>query len=96
MTPKRALRALSVLIFLAALGCGDDRPETYGDQCKSNSDCESGFRCLGPPDETGYWPICTKPCTSASECPTWTATGHCEGPITPVCSQGFCDYLRCE
>lgn len=96
MTPKHLFRAVSVLVVLAALGCGDDRPDTYGDSCKSSADCEEGLECLGPPGESLYWPICTKPCTTASQCPTWTATGHCEGPITPLCSEGFCDYVRCE
>ena len=90
-------------IFGATCACSsqDDwrdhnRPATYGAQCATSADCSQPFSCLGPPDAGPYWPICTVVCDLASDCPTWSATGHCPGPITPVCNGGFCDYMRCQ
>jgi hypothetical protein len=74
-----------------------NRPATYGSQCHSmNEQCASPFECLGPADAGPYWPICTVRCSAVADCPTWSATGHCAGPITPVCNYGICDYMRCE
>lgn len=100
-----AHRIVSILPFCLALGgCSSDetdqtdhnRPATYGSQCQDNSACAAPFECLGPANSGPYWPICTTTCTAAAECPQWNATGHCSGPITPVCQDGYCDYLRCE
>jgi hypothetical protein len=97
--------ALALLCVNAAFlgGCDDlndgpdeNRPATYGDQCSGNGNCAAPFECLGPTDAGTYWPICTVACTAVTDCPTWTATGHCAGPITPTCSKGICDYMRCE
>jgi hypothetical protein len=89
---------------LALVGCSSEqddpldhnRPATYGLQCASASDCASPFECLGIPDGGAYLPICTIRCGSVSDCPTWSATGHCPGPITPLCVNGLCDYSRCK
>ena len=100
-------RALFFGLFvgiLAGAGCleqTDDwrdrnRPDTYGMRCIYASDCASPFACLGPQDAGAYWPICTTPCETSKDCPMWTATGHCSGPITPICDRGLCDYIRCE
>jgi hypothetical protein len=96
-----AAAPLSVLCVLLGCSSADDpfdrnRPATYGSHCRSNADCASPFTCLGPPDAGPYWPICTLRCNAVADCPTWSATGHCAGPVTPSCDNAFCDYLRCE
>jgi hypothetical protein len=73
-----------------------NRPATYGSQCNDGSDCAPPFQCLGPSDAGPYFPICTITCTDVRDCPVWNSTGHCEGPITPVCEHGVCDYVRCD
>jgi hypothetical protein len=96
-------RIIAVVVAYMLVGCDDsedwrdhNRPPTYGSQCEMASDCASSFECLGPPDAGAYWPICTRRCTEAADCPTWNATGYCAGPITPLCTEGLCDYQRCE
>jgi hypothetical protein len=101
LTTRSFLVLVTLLTVLACSNGTDDfvdhnRPDTYGAQCQSNDECASPFGCLGPSDAGPYWPICTVTCTTAENCPSWSATGHCPGPITPVCDQGFCDYQRCE
>jgi hypothetical protein len=96
----RTTLAVSVIVA----GCSNElndfkdrnRPPTYGSHCDNDDDCSSPFQCVGPPDAGPYWPICTVPCASVADCPRWNATGHCPGPITPVCTSGLCDYNRCE
>lgn len=94
---------LTFVGFIAIVCCSEhedfkdhNRPPTYGSQCEATSECAKPFSCLGPADAGAYWPICTVPCDSVSDCPTWNATGHCPGPITPICELGICDYGRCK
>ncbi len=96
MRLPRTVRLLSLLVAAGACsGTDTNRPDTYGSHCSHQSDCDAAFKCLGPADgDPAYWPICTVRCADASTCPRWNANGHCEGPITPVCMQGFCDYVR--
>jgi hypothetical protein len=93
----RAVFVIGLIVVQSCSGETDDnRPETYGDQCNDNSTCAAPFECLGPPNSGPYYPFCTIRCSTGTECPQWHATGHCEGPITPVCRDGFCDYVRCD
>jgi hypothetical protein len=79
---------------------GDDwrdrnRPATFFDNCDPAAPkCKSPFSCLRNPELTGP-AYCTQACTSDSDCPRWTATGHCAGPFQSRCGQGVCQY-GCE
>jgi hypothetical protein len=88
------------LTFLLAT-CGEDewrdknRPATFFDSCDPAAPtCNSPFSCLRVPGLTGQG-YCTQACTSDSDCPRWTATGHCAGPFQSRCSGGVCHY-GCE
>jgi hypothetical protein len=91
-------RIMSVgLTFLFAT-CGEDewrdknRPATFFDICDPAAPkCESPFSCLGNPELSGNG-YCTLACASDSDCPQWTATGHCAGPFQSRCQQGVCQY----
>jgi hypothetical protein len=101
-----ASRCASVLTAFALCACGtsatsDDsrdrnRPPTYGDTCGSNEECDEPFQCLDGPDGGSVPQLCTRPCSSDSDCPTWTATGHCAGIRRSACLGGVCDYPRCK
>ena len=94
MSSKVALVGLT--FFLAT--CNDDdlydknRPTTFLDPCEPDaSKCKSPFSCLSSPALAGH-DVCTLACTSDSDCPAWTATGHCAGPVQSRCSQAVCQY----
>jgi hypothetical protein len=72
-----------------------NRPATFFDTCDPAAPkCKSPFSCLHNPELTGPG-YCTQACTSDSDCPRWTATGHCAGPFQSRCGQGVCQY-GCE
>jgi hypothetical protein len=94
---KATLLGLAMLLAT----CGDDewrdknRPATFFDLCEPTAQtCKSPFSCLPVPGLTGQG-YCTLACTSDSDCPRWTATGHCAGPFQSRCLQGVCHY-GCE
>ncbi len=90
----------------AACDCGavdPNEPATFGTECESDpSLCAAPLECLevdappsaGPPLSRPY--ICTAACVTDDDCPSWEATGYCDGPVQLRCSQGSCQPRACE
>jgi hypothetical protein len=80
-----------------------NQPLGFGTNCEQEgSVCPDALSCLtlevvptgGPP----YQPmVCTLPCTSNDDCPSWEATGFCPGPVTLRCgTSGACQPRSCD
>ena len=79
-----------------------NEPPTFGTHCEDDPGaCAAPLQCLevdpplsaGPPPPPSF--ICTAPCTTDADCPTWRATGHCAGPVQLRCSRGSCQPRGC-
>jgi len=103
MFRRRNVGQLFLFSFVAAAwGCSSDdlidtnRPASFYDNCTASSaTCKGPFMCL-PNPALGGNSFCTSPCTTDSDCPKWTATGHCPGPVQSACDGGVCQPHQCE
>ena len=101
---KQIVMAVVAASCLLMIACGDDngddknRPATLGDPCVvGDSTCKSPFSCLELPDTVGGGLRCTETCVNDTDCPTWTATGHCSGEKKSTClANSVCDPLVCK
>lgn len=80
-----------------------NEPATFGTHCEDDpSVCDAPLECLEvdlPPSAGLPVPlpfICTSACTTDADCPTWQATGYCDGRVQLRCSRGSCQPRECE
>lgn len=79
-----------------------NQPAGFGVNCAADMTvCIAPLQCLplppiasvGPP----YQPyVCTQPCTTDADCPSWEATGFCAGPVSLHCAEGSCEPRTCN
>lgn len=77
-------------------------PPTYADTCsEGDSTCAAPLQCFsvnvnrsGGPPALAYF--CTAACTTADDCPTWTATGYCAGEVQLDCIDNVCQRRACN
>jgi hypothetical protein len=87
--------------LMIVVGCHEEddwkdvnRPNTFWDSCEADHEtCAAPFTCLEVEGLTA--PVCTQDCEQTSDCPHWTATGHCAGDFQSRCASGKCQY-GCE
>lgn len=78
--------ALAFGLALAA-GCGEEKRGDVadGEPCQSARECRHGY-CVAGSD--GNDPVCTRSCSSTSECPRgWACSGVTEENVL-ICTQG--------
>jgi hypothetical protein len=92
---------------IAQAGCDcnfvdPNEPPSFADACDPAAPvCAAPLECLqiqvaggGAPPEPTF--MCSAPCTSNDECPTWTATGFCAGEVQLECVSEVCQPRTCE
>jgi hypothetical protein len=92
-------------------GSDPNQPPTFGLPCGSNDGgdtkpvvCAAPLTCLpvqgqfngggGPPSPQRV--VCTTPCVTDSDCPTWEATGFCAGTVALTCVDRSCQPRTCD
>jgi hypothetical protein len=92
-------------------GSDPNQPPSFGRPCDINTAggpradptiCTAPLQCLPVQPPSGGFPpgpqplICTAPCSTDTDCPTWQASGFCAGEVKLSCVSGTCQPRTCD
>jgi len=71
-------------------------PDSFRKSCDADpSVCTAPLSCLQDTEQGATGKVCTKPCTTDTDCPEWTGSSICDVNES-TCVQGVCGAGHCS